>query len=441
MIKNSFLSVANNIILFLISIIAQYYISHNLTQSQFGEYTIIISWISLISFLSLNSFNNIVTRAVSQGYERFFIEGSKICFISSFLASIILVYVGSYYPNLRILFNIAAISVPFLNGINLSNAYLNGKKKYSTIFYITTILQIIITTTQIFLVITFKTPKILLLGLVVPTAFLNLITTIYISSKISGPYNKQQSNQYTKDGLHLNIVSVISIIASKIQYIILSIYTAPQILAIYAVAQIVPDKTKDLVKSFFNPASVWLASVDNQKAIHTIKKSIFLLFITGLIIMIPVLTLLPLAINIVYGSNYSTAIFFSSILSIPIVTIPLNSLISAIIIYHNHKKYYSYSTISTAIIQIALFLILIPKFNLLGIAISIVATSLVQTSQNIFWLFHQRTNIQLESITSNYDKTINSLFEIISLDKLKRSDKLPMWATILAKLSFTQFVD
>ncbi len=457
MIKDSLLMAMTSFILMLIGIVSQYFLAHYLTQGEYGEFQLIISWIAVLSFFSLNSFNTIVTKASAQNYSLFFRKASIIGFLFSITGSVLLFIVAIFFEVNKIeLFIIAAIFFPFYTGINFAQNFYTGKKEYKKYSILVIGTQLLVSSSQIILLLISNSLKEVMFVSLLATSIVNLFITIFIIKKLKNEKkNKERELELTKYGIQLSLINIIPAIAGKIQFIILNAYTSPVILAIYAAAQIFPDKVKGLFKSLIVPFSVYLASKEKEKSLRIVKNSIPLLLIYGIISTIIIIIILPVLISIVYGDKYNASIYYALFLVVDLIFMPINGIISSVIIYHGYKKTYGIITIVKSALSIILYLILIPFYSIYGIVFTVIFLSLATFLLHLFWLYktplpiqkqsvlyirkqeiREIHNLQVLKITTKFE-SIN-IIKIIEANYLLKDETYPIWVKLIAKLSFTK---
>jgi O-antigen/teichoic acid export membrane protein len=439
----------------IIGFVSQYFLAHYLTQGEFGELQLILSWITLLSFFSLNSFGTIVLKASAQGYPLFFRRASLICFLFALLGSLVLFVVGFYFESEKFqLFIIAAIFFPFYSGINLAQHYFTGKKEYKKYSYLVILTQILVTSLQVFALLFANSLKLVLLFTLLSTSIINLLITIYLVLNLQSEEKSQkQENELIEYGISLSFINIIPSIAGKIQFIILEAFTTPETLAIYAIAQLLPSRIKSLFRTLIIPFAVHLATKEKNESIDFARKAIILLLLYGLVSTILVSIFLPLFIQIIYGNKYDDSIFYSILLLVNLLFMPTNSIIGSVIIYQGYKKVYAKITTFKSVFSIILYIILIPFFEIYGIIFTVVLLSVFTFLLQIIWLYRlPRTesvksvlfvnnNIELDEALkslqiSNKIKGTN-IMKIIEADYLLKGEIYPVWVKIIAKLSFT----
>ena len=455
MIKKSVIMMFTTGIVMIIGLISQYFLAHYLTVDQYGQFALMISWIGLLSFFSLNSFNTVVTKAAAQGYPRFFKTASIICLLVSLLGSIILIIIGFYFqPSQKGLFILLAIFFPFYGGINLADSFFIGSREFTKYSWYMIISQGIITASQAFSVYFFHDVDYLLFSTLLFTSLVNIVMTLGIVYKIRQEYDKIKEKELIRYGFDYSLIQLIGTVSSRIQYILLGTLAGPTTLAIYAVAQMFPERLKTLFKSSLNPLSMHLAANNKEESVRLLRKTVPFFFLLGLVVTIVLILLLPTVVYIVFGQKYNDSIIYSVLLLLPTLLIPLNAMFASILVYHGYKKAFTYITISSNILQLLLFVLLIPSFQIWGIIITTFAINLLVTLFDIIWfyrlpqpknkeifLFPPGETHPLEKNQRRVSAQINekSIFSVLESDYLLSEKKYPLWVRILARLSGTKY--
>jgi len=459
MIKDSLIMSISNLFLMLIGLMAQYFLSHYLSQNEYGEFQLILSWIVVVGFFSLNSFNSVVLKASTQKYSVFFRKASIICFLGSFLGSFTLIIIGLYFETeIKHIFLISAIFFPFYSGINLSQNYFTGNKEYKKFAFLNTITQVVVTASQIFILLYLPSTTNILITTLLITSLINISATIYIINKVkTEKIDANKEKELSKYGIYLTFISLIPSLAQRIQFIILNSYTTPAVLAIYAAAQLFPSKIIELLKSILIPFAVHIVSREKEYSIRITKKATLLLFLIGIISSVLCAILLPFLIKLIFGNQYNDSIFYSVILLSDVLFLPINSVISSVIVFQGFKKINTTITTIRSLISIVLYFILIPLFDIYGIIITVIFVSIVTLVTNTIWLFRlpSKKNVQLIlclkdsklddekfkilKISNNIDGI--NIIKTIETDYLIKGEKYPWWVYPVAKLSFTKYIE
>jgi len=433
-------------ILMLTGLVVQHFLAKYLTIEEYGIYALMFSWIGLLSVFSLNSFNTIVTKATAQNYSSFFRTASKFCFLFSLLGSIALLIIGFFFESERVdLFILLAIFFPFYGGINFADAYFIGSFQFNKFSAYMISSRCLIAASQVFSVCYLQEVFWLLFFTLLVTSLINVILTSLICKSIENEKDKKKEKELIRYGIQLAGINLFISIANRIQYVLLAALAGTAVLSIYAVAQIIPDKTKGLIKSFTNPLSMYLASQKKEESIYITSRLILPLILFGMVICLTIFLLLPYVIHLIFGQKYYHAVLYSIILLTPIIFAPLNAMFGSIIIYHGYKKFYTILTIGSHILQIILFVFLIPQFQIWGVVLSVVSVSIISTLFNLIWFYRipkprigntiltMQKDIEIKGFKTIYFNgrlNAENFFKLIVTKSFNNEENYPLWVKI-----------
>jgi O-antigen/teichoic acid export membrane protein len=117
-----------------------FFFARLLPKEIYGTYSYILAWISVLGVFALTGMDTAVIQSVSRGFESSLIIGLKKKIKYGFLGTLAALIIGAYYfytgnQTLAFSFFIGAALIPFLNGFQIYNAYLIGKKEFKTSAY------------------------------------------------------------------------------------------------------------------------------------------------------------------------------------------------------------------------------------------------------------------------------------------------------------------
>jgi len=383
--KGSFWLTAEQIILSICSFLLAIAFANLLPRETYGVYKYILSIASLLTIPTLTGINTAIIQAVARGYEGSFIKGLKTKIHWGLLGGLASLILAVYYyfnnnTTLVFAFLIIGIFVPFMDSLLIYNALLIGKKK----FKICTKYNIIIRTLSfvIMIFVLFLTDNIFL---IIFTYFLSntLLRSLFlfITIKKFKP-NKKKDPETISYGKHLSLINVISVIADNLDKILIFHYLGAIELAIYTFATVPPIQIRKLCKNITTLAFPKLA----QRKISEIKKTLPRKMLKFLIIIIPIVIIYILIAPYLYKfifPQYTNAIFYSQIFVLILLLYP-KGLMATIFVTHSYKKETYFINITMSIIKIALLLILLPFYGILGAILAIIGTEFISLILLIF---------------------------------------------------------
>jgi len=281
--KGGFWLLFNQITVSVVNILTTLFLVNLLTKETFGTYKFVLSFFGILSIPALSGLNTAIVNAAAKNENGAFVKAFFLKLKYGALGSLAGLVVALYYcvkgnNILCLCFLIAACFVPFFNSFSLYESFLSGKKNFSLLSRFSIITQLISLICLAGAVLLSKNIYILLLAYFLPLT-LSYLFFFYRTKKIfqpQGPVNPQTVNF----GKHLSIISIWGNISAQIDKIILWHFLGPAPLAIYAVAMMLPDKIKDILKiigSLATPKLVTRPLCELKKSVP--QKTVLLFFL------------------------------------------------------------------------------------------------------------------------------------------------------------------
>lgn len=374
--KNFSYMFANNIVTIAMALALSVMLARVLSQDVFGQYNFIISIMSILAVLSLPGMNTSITRSCARGLDGSFMEGTKARTRWGVLGSFALFLIGLYYFiegsfSLSFSFLISALLFITYYSFRTYQYFLLGKKRFKRYSAYLSIITIIANLTTMVIAYYFRNLLIIIFVLLGTTSFINALL-------LSKTIKEKKNNKIDKDtisyGKHLTLVSVISIIKSHFDKIIVAFFLGFGSLAIYSVAIIIPRQVKPLWTMIGSVVFPDLSKKNRKDAYSAVRKRFKYLILLEIVIIIVGITILPPIILYFYSKKYIEAIFYAQLLMLLTLSGPGIILSNLVISQRQLRKVYNISTIPP-IISILLLIILTPLYGILGTCIAIVIGS------------------------------------------------------------------
>lgn len=351
-----------------------------LPKELYGDYRYIMSMMGALGIFALPGMATIITRSVARGFEGTFRQGSLLIFLSSFVISLVGIGIAAWFYMrgdiaLAAGFLIAALLVPFAEGLGNWRAYFDGRREFqkktgfnivSNLFYG------VLMGGAIALIVAFGLNPLFALTLFVAVYFLghgipNILayrSTIRIVEK-TAPIEPGA----IRYGFHLSFLDAPATIANYLDGVLLYQLLGPASLAIYSFA-LAPTEQ---IKGFFGLSATvaepkLFARTATRKETDELKRTLTFkilrsVFFTGAFVGIYIL--LAPWFYYTFFPAYQEAILFSQILSLSLLLFPLGLFNTALKAEGNLKKVYIYQ-LSAPFAQIIAFAVLIPLFGIWG---------------------------------------------------------------------------
>jgi polysaccharide biosynthesis protein VpsE len=346
-----------------------------LSPTSFGTYKYVLAAAGIISAFSLNGLGSAIFRAISKGQKDVTPKAFKIGILWSLPASLATILISLYYfikgnTQLATAFLFIAATNPLLSNLGIAKSLFPGVGdfKQATFFNIPrTIIPIIAILATLFA--TQNVLAVLFMYFFSNTIVGWIFYKISIK-KLSITEKSENVEEVVSYGKHMSILGGLQIISSYIDQMLLWHFVGPVALASYAIAYGPIREIRTLVDNIGIIAMPKFAKRDPKMVASTIPsrtKQMFLLLLATTILYI---FAAPFLFKIFFP-QYISSIFISQLLAISILFQPRNLADQLLFVHGNIKDRYLI-TIPSQIIRLALLIILVPAFGLIGAVSAII---------------------------------------------------------------------
>lgn len=364
--------------------------THILTEPAYGVYRYLISLCGLISAFSLTGLGISILQATSNN-KQIYNDSIKIGFTYSLFISLLALAVSCYYylnGNLTLAVGCILIATlqPIINTFSNTSAYLQGNKKYKEAATFQVYRTSIVSAVSILTVLITQDIITLFLAYLTSHLVINTFSHLY-HRPISKKENLEEvGGVYFKHAKHTSVRNIMSHVALRIDNIILFTHVGASELAVYFVANLIPEQLKASIKQLF---VLILPKYTKHTNLASIRKNIprrciQLLFILS-IISIAYIIAAPYIFSLILP-KYPEAIFFSQLLALSfpplILILPLGALQSQL-----KERALYYLNIYGAITSIILSVTLILLFGVLGAVIAKITARYVRLGLAMYYLY------------------------------------------------------
>lgn len=364
----------------------------------FGSYQYLLAIIGMVSIISLPGLNTSSLRSIALGYEGTYTKGTLYTFLASLLGTPVILAISFYMhqfsdtPHLTFPLLIAAFIFPLYYSFNTWIVYLQAKNQFKRYFLINALINILQCLLIICILLVFKdNVAIPFLATLVFTSVINFVLYNLLRAEIS---NKDENNGWVKQGLSLTLLTFVSNTYNNLDKILIGYFLSPQDLAIYAIAIMFPNKLKILFKSFMRALFPRMVTKSNV----TLRNA-FMMYLPGLTLTLVLLTtfmyiVIPPLQIFLFGDKYIDSIFYTKLYLVTIPMMFLMTLFSHIFVAMQKEVLLSKIQLISLSINVLLYILLIPRYGLVGAIISSIIYYLIFTLSSIL-------NISLKSSIHN----------------------------------------
>lgn len=344
--------------------------ARHVSQTTFGQYSFVFFLITTLEFTGLIGLKSTLPFVISQGRDRFYITCLKLSFLGSIVGVLALLAIALYYflpgkPPLSPTLVLAAFFFPFLNALALYGSFFTGKKMFARSSIYAAIQAIVpnlfIAAAILYLPQTFW----LVFAGVAVRSLLNIIFTF---RSLSFANKKKESPDDVKYAIKLSFVWLIPLVSQHLDKILVAKLLGFEGVAIYSFAILIPQQIANLLKNILPLAISKIGDLPiDQVRLVLPKKSFQLMLLIAPIVFLYIIVS-PLLFATFYPS-YLESVKPSQIYALGIVFFPTNVLTQSFHHLKRLKNSFSFSVISN-FFRLALLILFIPKFGILGAAIS-----------------------------------------------------------------------
>ncbi|OQY44983.1 MAG: hypothetical protein B6242_11550 [Anaerolineaceae bacterium 4572_78] len=346
-------------------------------QEVYGQFTFILAAANIANILTLPGINLALTETVARGNLGSLFQAAQIRFRWGLLASIGIIGIGVYYffngySDLLFAFAIVALFKPVTVYFVVIVGYFKGLKRFD-VSSIITIGMTIVNTCAILLALWLQ------LGLL---SFVTIVSASGLVFYVCYYYKaKPQAMEKPTDpdmvayGRSLTWAQIIPIIALYVDSIVLGLSLGFTDVAIYRIASILPQKTKNLMKMMLTLVMPKIAEKPDKR-IYTRRTRYYLLVlvIANLIGVLAIVVLIPIIIPLLYSEMYLGSIQYAQLLMISLVFNLPNSFFNGALFARKQIQTIYRSNTFSSLLQLGLFAFLIPRLGILGIVISYIVS-------------------------------------------------------------------
>lgn len=354
-------------------------VSHYVPKTSYGEYKYILSIIALLSSFSLNGIGGAVLQSAAQGFDSALQKGfwanlrwSFVIFTGALVMALYYISAGNITLAAGIL--IGGSLSPFLASASLFSPFLAGKKNfvYQTLFSIGDNLI----------------PIGLMIGTVLLTSNPLALVAVYFASNTSAAlfFYRRTKIMYAQSvqkhdetmlrySKHLSVMGIVGGIAENIDQILLFHFVGGAQLAIYNFAIAIPNQMRTPIKNIDAMLQARFVNRTAEEIRDSMWNKIFWYFISVVALAAVYFFIAPYLFKFLFP-QYLEAVRYSQIYVLWIIALafdPFNSYISS---RKNINALYA-STIAYSLSKIALLIIGVLFWGLMGVIVARIATQYI----------------------------------------------------------------
>ena len=217
-------------------------------------------------------------------------------------------------------------------------------------------------------------------------SFYNLIFSFWIYKRVNKEeVRPDKDKELIKHGFRLTGASAVSVIAKNVERIILDVVSNATMVGIYSVISVFPTFIKNSLKTLINVPTVKLAARPEKENRIIIKKGLYFIFFSGVIIFAIFWFITPFLLKFFFKVDDVDMIRYGRLILIPLVFMPVNLVIKYMCSYQGSGSSVLKLYTTTDIIKLALLVIFIPFFKINGIIIALILAEFFSFLILIIW--------------------------------------------------------
>jgi len=378
--KGGFWLVLGKVGIFLISLATITAFANWLPKETFGAYRYIVSIIAILSIFSLPGMNTALVRAIAKGADKMLLICAKIKFKWALIGTGICLVISFWYffhQNfiLGTSLLIGALFLPFYTTFPIFTAFWHGKTRFDLQSKYLILLRL--ASVLVLIPIIFLTDNLILiiLAYVASYVFFSAILFKITLKKVKCPLsnNALVEKETLSYGKHLTLMQVAGALGDNIDKVIIWQFLGPVPVAIYSFAQLPISRIHELI-----PIGHLAFPKLSEKNIKEIKEGLFKKFLKLFWISIPFALFSILIAPYIYKflfPAYLESIPYFQVLALTLIFLPFGLLGTSLVTEMRKKELYLISY-AIPVLQIILFLVLIPFYQIWGIIYAILISQI-----------------------------------------------------------------
>ena len=371
----------------IISLILTIAFANLIPKETYGTYRYMLSIYTLVAILALPGIDTAVTQSVSKGFDYSLIDGFKAKFKFSILGTLASFFFSAYYfvndnTTLGTIFAIVAIALPFMESPTVLASFFNGKKLFPMWALMDIASQIISASSMITAIFLTKNIFFMVIAYFLPLIVVRMGWYFWAKKKLVK--NTDSDNRLFGYGKSLTIFQIMSRATASIDQIVLFHFLGPAQLAIFSLAQAIPNRIQSLLKITGTLAFPKFAERDSKEIAKTLPRKLFLLVPIIILGCVLYVFIAPYLFTYIFPKYYESLLYSQVLVfyTLSAISYPFSSYLLA---HKKMKENYILSFTGIAV-KIIVLIALVPVIGIWGAIVSILTSSLIVTLLSFYFL-------------------------------------------------------
>ncbi|MBN1253031.1 MAG: oligosaccharide flippase family protein [Bacteroidales bacterium] len=350
------------------------------TLEIYGQYNLLISILAILSILSAPGLSVSALRAVAKGNHGVYKKAVNLRFIWSLTGIPLLLLIGLlyfYFDSKAMSYSIlaSALLFPLFYSVSSWPIIFQGKEKFNK-FSKFEVIRVILSSSLIIGVIYLGVESIfpVFITYLIVNSALNFIFYFLSLKEIE---NDKIDNVWKSSGYKLTFLKFISLAYDYIDKLIIGFFLGPEKLAVYAIAVGISSYLRQINGIATRVIMPKLFKISKNYFKDIFKKLLAIFSLSSVLVSILMFFILPFLITFLYSNKYFESIFYAQLYLITIPFYSISTIYQLGMIYLEEETDLSKIKIFSIIINLILYFILIPYFELVGAIVASVIYFLI----------------------------------------------------------------
>ncbi|WP_421866553.1 lipopolysaccharide biosynthesis protein [Parvibaculum sp.] len=302
---------------FLLSVIY----AHYLPKDSLGTLQFVFGIMGVLSLASLPGFGTAIIQSTARGHRGTFRRGVKLSFICSVVVAFGLLVAGGWYylaredATLAYMFVAAGCVFPFYTGLTLWRSDATGLRRYSLLVLVNGVTIFISTSTAfVFLYMGYRDVPILFLISTLTISICNIVMSVLALREV--PPDAEPEPGSVKYGVSTTLYSAVNNVGNHADSILLFTFLSPEAVAVYYIANRIPELFKDFFQQLRNVLIPELAK--KSRLTLALKRKLNLLSLALFVFSLCIIAVLPFAFRVIYPEGYANSVIYCQLIMLSV---------------------------------------------------------------------------------------------------------------------------
>lgn len=339
------------------------------SRELFGQHQILLSIFLLASIFALPGFNGSLFRALARARDGTLKEVIKISLKWSVLGVISLLGAGIYFLNagegaIGISLVASSLFFPLFHVFNRWEVVFNAKEQFKTGAKYSVLLSLALLLVMTASIYFFRDNLFLIFMAFVLTS--SVVGLLCYKKSLKYLQNKRIEKGWRRSGYMLALAHGFGLLYAHADKLILGYFLGVNAVAVYVIAVTFGDTLKSLLQNMVVVYKPMLFRFGDVEVLRLLRRQII---VVGAALVLSVFVLwwaVPVLITLVFSSAYAESIVYSQVYLMTLPFSVMGIVLGEVLIKMKRELHYFYSNLAAGVINISLYVLLIPLMGVMG---------------------------------------------------------------------------